>query len=128
MIINGRVAVSGLRPRDLEQGIHNQPATSGPELKSEKGYLKIAASPQRQSQAQIWWVSYTPGLIYVAIGSGENKGRTLPHRHIVRSLRLLGTYTGAALMVKLPHMIKGEASAILLQEKSGGPILNALKL
>ena len=127
MIINGRSVITGLDRQEFDRAVKNQPDLNGPELKAENGHLYIAPN-RKVTQAQIWWVSYTPGQIDMAIGSGENAGRTLPQRHIVRTLKRLGTYTGKVFDVNLPSPDKGEAAAILLQAGKGGPILNALKL
>jgi hypothetical protein len=65
----------------------------------------------------------------VAIRRGENGGKTLPHRDIVRQFVRLGGWFGAARSFPLPHGGgPGLKSAILVQTADGGPILAAAKL
>jgi hypothetical protein len=76
----------------------------------------------------VWLVSYDPRTIDVPIRAGENDGRTLAHRNIVRSLQPLGKWTGARQVYALPAARAGLARAILLQSGTGGPILAAAAL
>jgi hypothetical protein len=63
----------------------------------------------------------------VPIKAGENNGRTLPHKNIVRSLKSIGKWTGAPL--KLPSIsATGLKSVLLLQSGTGGPIIAARRL
>ena len=66
--------------------------------------------------------------IAVAIRAGENAGRTLPHRNIVRELVSLGNWRGKPIRIALPAAKPGLAGALLLQQGKGGPILAARKL
>jgi hypothetical protein len=52
------------------------------------------------------------------VGRGENAGATLTESNIVRSLTVLGAWTGAALSLHAP-VPEGEAFAVLLQAPSG---------
>jgi hypothetical protein len=71
-------------------------------------------------------VGYDPAERRVAIGRGENRGRTLPHRNIVTSLVKLGPADGSARA--LPPAKAGEARVLLLQAAGTGPILDAVRL
>jgi hypothetical protein len=89
--------------------------------------VSIAKGPA--AQADVWLVRYDPRLHQVPVGRGENAGKTLPHRNIVRELVRLGASTGAPASFALPAA-KDLAlkTAILVQGKAGGPILSAAKL
>jgi hypothetical protein len=89
---------------------------------------KLAVGAGAAANADVWLVRYDPRVIQVAIGRGENAGRTLPHRNIVRSLVRLGGWHGTAQNYDLPSGDPALKTAILLQRSSGGPILAALKL
>jgi hypothetical protein len=71
-------------------------------------------------------VRYDPRTQNVAIRSGENTGRNLPHKNIVRSLTKLGEWNGAVqgyTLSSTPN--KGLKTAILVQRQSAGPIIAA---
>ncbi len=79
--------------------------------------------------ATVWLVRYDPRTREVPIRAGENGGRTLPHRNIVRELVRLGDWTGPAIAFPLPSPREnGLASAVLVQRGKGGAILAARKL
>ena len=78
--------------------------------------------------ADVWLVRFDPRIVQVAVKRGENWGRTLPHRNVVRELVRLGAWSGAHETFSLPT--SGDPawqSAILVQAVGGGPILAALK-
>lgn len=76
--------------------------------------------------ADVWLVRYDPRTIAVAVRAGENGGRTIGHRNVVRQLVKLGHWTGAAAAMTLPAPMPGLQTAILVQ-KPGGAILAAVR-
>ena len=80
--------------------------------------------------ADIWLVHYDPRTIQVAVRAGENGGRTIPHRDIVRQLIPIGRWSGTPETIALPSAANVEAlkSAVLIQAGPGGPILAAAKI
>lgn len=129
VIVNGDKAIVGSNRLQLEQAMRSAgPARGGPALAVDGGILRVGAgSPGTPSS--VWLVRYEPDAIDVAISAGENGGRTLPHRHIVRELVKLGTWTGAAKSLTLPTQTRsGLLSAILVQQGVGGRIISALKV
>ncbi len=76
--------------------------------------------------ADVWLVRYDPRIIQVSIKRGENGGKTLPHKNIVRSLTRIARWTGRPLTLAIPP--KADAAwktAVLVQKSGGGPILAA---
>jgi hypothetical protein len=64
----------------------------------------------------------------VPIQRGENGGRTLPHRNVVRQLVKLGVWNGAARAFVLPSPDRvGLKTVVLVQEGRGGVILAAAR-
>ncbi len=112
VVINGARDLVGIDPRGFTQAVAQ--ARHAPALISvAAGQVRIAAGPRPPAAADVWLVRYDPRVLQVPIARGENAGRTLPHRHIVRQLTRLGGWMGQA--------------AILLQTR-GGPILSAARL
>jgi hypothetical protein len=63
----------------------------------------------------------------VQVRRGENAGKLLPHKNIVRELVRLGGWNGQAERFKLPTDDSGLSAAILVQTTGAGPILAAAK-
>ncbi|TMV42603.1 DUF1223 domain-containing protein [Thioclava sp. BHET1] len=71
---------------------------------------------------------YDPREIDVRITAGENRGRTLPHRNVVRELVSLGSWSGGAEGFALPASHDAALqSALLVQEGTGGRIIAAAR-
>jgi hypothetical protein len=129
VIVNGGPTIVGSDRHKLDALIAQAGAPrGGPELIVESGILKLGAAPRAKSSI-VWLVRYDPRVREVPIRSGENGGRTLPHRDIVRELTKLGSWNGAAATFRLPPPgEQGLASAILVQQGTGGPITAARRI
>ncbi len=129
MVINGRRDMVGADRRELDAAIRAAGAPAGASLAIEAGSVTVAAGSAPARGADVWLVRYDPRVQMVAIRRGENGGKTLAHRDIVRQLVRLGGWFGAARRFPLPGgAAPGLKSAILVQTADGGPILAAAKL
>lgn len=127
--INGRQTVLGANPVRVSELIDRGAPSGGPALTIANSNLSIGAGVAPPGGADIWLVRYDPRTIEVAIGAGENGGRTVPHRDIVRELVRLGGWSGTPKSIALPApSLEGLKSAILVQAGPGGAILAAAKL
>jgi hypothetical protein len=122
--VNGHADLVGNDRAQLDQAIAHA-NTQGPQLTWEKDQLVVSAG-KSTATCDVWLVRYDPRTINVAIGAGENSGRTLPHRNVVRELAHLGTWNGTAhSFVVPPSAFKGLSTAVLVQVEAGGDILGA---
>jgi hypothetical protein len=126
LVINGRRDGVGAAPEDfrrlIAQGVRDP---RGPALKVTGDRVSIGAL-RSASPADVWLVRYDPRLVQVPIRRGENGGKTLPHRNVVKSLTRLGEWSGAAETLRLPPSPDAALrTAILIQLRGGGPILAA---
>jgi hypothetical protein len=129
IVINGRSDLVGIDRRELDAAIRTAGQPSGAALEVRGGSVSIAAGAAPARGADIWLVRYDPRVQWVAIRRGENGGKTLPHRDIVRQVVRLGGWFGAARSFALPGGGgPGLKTAILVQTADGGPILAAAKL
>ena len=128
MIVNGRTALVGSRPAEVEATIARaRGELTGPALSIDGASVAIPAG-RSINPATLWLVRYDPRTIQVAIRAGENGGRTIPHRNIVRDLIPLGTWNGTAKRFALPPAATGIGTALILQAGRGGPIIAALRV
>ena len=132
MIVNGRGVLVGSNRAQVEQAIRRYDrGNAGPVIARVGNKVTIGAGAARGAGAgagTVWLVQYDPRTRNVAINAGENGGRTLPHRDIVRGLQSLGTWTGAARTFDLPGGNPAYRTAVLVQQGNGGPIIAASRL
>ncbi|WP_158545089.1 DUF1223 domain-containing protein [Dyella monticola] len=123
--INGRTDLVGTDRSQLLEAIGNA-QRSGPAIDWSGQSITIEASTKSSGAADVWLVRYDPRTLQVPIGGGENSGRTLAQRNVVRELIHLGTWNGDSVTFSLPASSSHELkTAALVQEQEGGPILGA---
>jgi hypothetical protein len=126
VVVNGQKDLVGTNRAQLDLVIA-QAHTQSPSISWTKGQLSVGAG-KPAAPADVWLVRYDPRSLNVAIRAGENGGRTLPHRNVVRELVNLGTWDGRAKTFNLPApTFAGLSTAALVQIKAGGEILGASK-
>jgi hypothetical protein len=127
VVVNGRAHIVGNRLEPLQALIakHDRGA-AGPAVSLAGGTLTVNGTTAKP--ADIWLVRYDPRAVEVAIKAGENGGRTLPHRNIVRELVRLGSWQGGTASFAVPApKLPGLASAAFVQTGAGGPIIAATR-
>ncbi len=87
----------------------------------------VAAGVAPRGGADVWLVRYDPRTVRVPVRAGENTGKTLPIRNVVRSLTRLGKWDGAAASFRYPVAQDGLQSVVIVQTRDGGPILAAAR-
>jgi len=129
MIVNGRgVLIGHSRPQIAAFIRKYDRGSSGPAIASSGNRVAIARA-QAVKPATVWLVRYDPRTRNVPIRAGENGGRTLPHRNIVRSLVGLGQWTGAGASFAVPASPDPAwRSAVIVQQGRGGPIIAARRI
>ena len=130
VVINGRKDGVGADPRELRSLIASgERGSGGPALTLSATFATVSAAAAPAKPADVWLIRYDPRLTQVPIKRGENGGKTLPHRNVVKQLLRLSEWRGAAARFALPPA--GDAAwrtAILIQSPGGGPILAAARL
>ena len=129
VVVNGRSDVLGRDGDELAALVRRDDrGDGGPSITAIAGELDVtgAAPP---IAARVLLVRYDPSILQVPIRRGENGGRTLPHRNVVRQLVDLGAWTGGAARYALPVATDPHLRAVILvQTGVAGPILAAARL
>ena len=126
MVVGGRGVVTGNDRAQVDQAIRRfaRPG-GGPAIIAKGDAVEIAAG---KGNAIVWLVRYDPRTIAVPIRAGENGGRTIAHRNVVRQLVRLGAWTGASARFRLPLAPSGLAGAVIVQQGVGGTIVAARRV
>jgi len=90
------------------------------------GGLAIDLDGKHEESLPVWLVIYDERHVTEVL-AGENKGKSLANHHVVRDLRQVGEWQGAAtqLVVDEPGLGDGQGCAVLVQPAALGPILGA---
>lgn len=125
IVVDGRRDTVGNVRSEIEDliGRHSHTTTAKIDFMGE--VVRIGDGRAPAGGADVWLIRYEPRTIEVPVHRGENGGRTLPHKNVVRSLRWLGKWEGRHVVWDLPHSDPGLRTGILLQVPNGGPILAA---
>jgi hypothetical protein len=138
VVVNGVVHALGSDKEAVEGAIAKtrvRPSVLSVPLKVSiaNGHLVVKADPSRgDPQKGEVWLCAVKSTIPVAIGRGENKGRTITYHNVVRRWVKLGDWTGSAQSWTIPAAEfaadHADAVAVILQSGSAdhpGTILGA---
>jgi hypothetical protein len=128
VVAGGHYAGVGNSPAAIAGLIAKARAAPGAAVSAVDGKITVSAGVAPRRGADVWLVSYDPRIIQVPVKAGENGGKTLPQRNVVRSLKRLGGWTGQAAAFTAPATAPGLRSVVLVQGRDGGPILAAAQL
>jgi len=128
VVIDGSKDGVGIDRVEFDRLVESAPKLAGPTVLVKADAVTLGGGAPPKAPADVWLVRYDPRTIQVAIGRGENTGKTLPHRNVVRDLVSIGRWTGAAetLAFRAPAD-PAWRTAILVQAPKAGPILAAAK-
>ncbi len=126
VVVNGRADIVGSDRGELEGLLRRADrGDGGPRIDISGDHVTVAGGVARGT---VLLVRYDPNVIQVPIQRGENGGRTLPHRNVVREVVDLGAWTGERQTYALPPARRaGLKTAVLVEAGPGGAILAAAR-
>jgi hypothetical protein len=124
VVVNGRTDLVGSSRGELDAAIRRADrGAGGPVIRLDARRVSISGPGLG---ASVLLVRYDPHIVQVPIRRGENGGRTLPHRNVVREVRRLGEWNGGEAEFALPPPGRpGLRTAVLLQQAAAGAIVAA---
>ena len=138
MVIQGNLQATGSNRPGIESAIATQRHTNlrNVRMSLKKGadgrpVLTIPPSTRVKEELEVWLVVYDREYT-TAVKRGENRGRSITNRNVVRALERIGAWNGEAMQTPLTVADmgggKGDACAVILQSARTGHILGAAKL
>ncbi|WP_374573877.1 DUF1223 domain-containing protein [Phenylobacterium sp.] len=127
VVVDGRADTVGNTPARILKLIAARRPADPTTVAVEDRVARIAAGAAPKGGAEVWLVRYDPRVVQVPVKRGENTGKTLPHKNVVRDLKRLGRWTGPAASFELPPAPAGLKTVVLVQSPDGGPILAAAR-
>ena len=127
MVVDGQKGLVGSERGEAEAAIasaERQDRTAAPVHLSRQGGRVSITVGAGSGSGRILLVGFDPEH-RTAVGRGENSGRTLTESNIVRSIRSVGQWTGAALTLD-EDAPAGQEVAVLM-EAPGGAIIGAAR-
>ena len=132
MVIDGRHNVVGSHRQQVRAAIGQSTLRGKPlavEFTDEDGgKIVIPAGHSPDGGATVWLAIYD-GLHETEVQRGENRGKTLKNRHVVRELEELAVWTGERLEIPVDlarvAALGRAGCAILVQQGRTGPIIGA---
>jgi hypothetical protein len=124
VVVNGRKDLVGGDAKELAAAIAATPKPRVP-ITLTAASVSVGDGIAPIAPADVWLVRYDPRVINVAIKAGENNGKTLAHRDVVREMIRLGRWTGKAASYPVPAGGDPAWKVAVLVQPPGGPILAA---
>lgn len=133
MVVQGLAQISGARPATVRRMIetaHGEAMPAAVTLVREGDGVSVRiAEGMAEGPADVYLALFDARHT-TNIRRGENGGRALTYTNVVRSLRKIGTWDGAATTIAVPAdgMAEGEHCAVIVQTGGHGRIVGAARL
>jgi len=128
VVVDGRVQATGVKTERVDKLVKDARAVKRdpPDIRFISGGKRVDVGSGRAPAggAEVWLVRYDPRAQEVAVKSGDNKGKTLVQKNVVREVKRLGSWKGRPVSFRLPTPgDEGLKTVILVQGAKGGRIV-----
>jgi len=123
VVIDGRRQVSGAEGDAVQSAVDEEAARRifPPEVqfRDSGDSVGIGSGTVPTGGAEVWAVTYRPGPQIVSVAGGDNRGQSVRHMNVVRSLVSLGAWTGQPILLDLPDPIDAQDGVVVLVQARG---------
>ncbi|MBC8268084.1 MAG: DUF1223 domain-containing protein [Rhodospirillaceae bacterium] len=127
MVVQGTLQATGSDRQTITKQIkaaRKLPTVAVQLQRSGNAVQVLLAGANQQVNADIHMVIYDREHT-TDIRRGENSGKSITNRNVVRSLKKIGSWTGNETSLSLPLDDNGDACAVIIQSRANGAILGA---
>jgi hypothetical protein len=124
VVVNGRKDLIGSDAKELAAAVAATPKPSVP-VTLTAAQVSVGDGIAPIAPADVWLVRYDPRILNVAIKAGENGGKTIGHRDVVKEMTRIGHWNGKAASYPVPIGGDPALKTAVLVQPPGGPILAA---
>ena len=134
IIVDGLVDVVGSREAQVEAAIGARRADMrdlpvSVSASREAVHIALGSVPEKTNNDATVWLLHVLSHASVRIATGENKGRNMEYRNVVRDIRAVAVWKGQPLSLDVPRVDQGsapyDALAVLVQEGEYGRVVGA---
>ena len=127
IIVGGAEESAGSDRERVEKLIKAETARThlGPRVRVQRNGTRIVLGDGSfpRGGLEVWLVRYDPSRREVKVDRGENRGRSVVHKNVVRELVRLGTWSGQARSYAVPAPKSDDLKfLVILQAPRGGPV------
>jgi hypothetical protein len=127
MVIQGKLQATGSDRQAIAAQIKTARKLPGLDVRLQRkseSIQVILGKIESRVNASIFMVIYDKQHV-TKIKRGENSGKTITNRNVVRSIKNIGSWNGEAKILSLPLQGSGDDCAVLIQSRATGAILGA---
>ncbi len=131
MVVDGTIGVVGSQERAVKQSINAARQADSAAIRAKRnsdGSAAVGLGGKAERLAELVLLKIA-SRADVAIGRGENAGRKITYVNVLRSERVLGSWEGGALSMRIePSTLQGDNAdrfALVLREPDAGKVLAA---
>ncbi|MET0294263.1 MAG: DUF1223 domain-containing protein [Phenylobacterium sp.] len=129
VVVDGRAQAPGVQADKVERLLRE--ASRAPRDPPDIAFIgarraDVGSGRPPKGGAEVWLIRYDPRERDVEVKAGDNRGKTVTHRNLVREVHKLGAWRGRPTAYRLPKSAEeGLDSVIVVQGAGGGRILAA---
>ena len=127
VVVNGAVGAKATEADKVDQLIEAaaRKPHDPPQIRFIGDRIAVGSSRHRV-EADVWLIRYDPRGRDVEVRRGENRGKTITYRNVVRELVRLGAWNGRPVSFKAPDAESEGLETLILVQERGGPVLASL--